>query len=1086
MSAPEILIVEDDAIEAMDIKHTLESFGYSVSGSASEGKEAIEKAKILEPDLILMDIVLKDEIDGIEVSEAIKDLEIPVIYLTAHSEESMVKRAKLTQPYAYIIKPFDIAELKYSIEMALYKHEMEMQLKESERKYKKIVETSMEGIWGMDADFKTTFVNSRMAEMLGYQVKEMLVKPVNSFMFKEDLLDHDSHMKSRIEGVSESYERKFRRKDGSKLWTIVSATALKDSKGRFAGSFGMFTDITKRKEIEKELNFTQFAVDRAPESIFWINEDSKFVYVNDKACTSLGYTREELLSMKLPDIDPNFPPTMWKKHWKEIKERKSFSLESNHLRKDGKSFPIEVRVNYLQFGGKEYNCAFVRNIKERKLMEKELKESETNLKRALKIAKMGNWDWSIVNNTLKWSEQLYNIFGVQKDFKLTFESIESMIHPDDREENIEKINQLLNDGVEVDFEMRIIRPDGEIRYIYQDTEVKLDNRGKVVKIFGIIQDITERKKYAEKLEFLNQWLGFAQKAAKSGFWNWNMETDDLTWTKEFYELFGLSESSKASFDTWLEVLHPEDREMAMNRINQSISDHSFLENEYRIILPNGEIRWINALGSTYYNDSGEPQRMSGICIDITSRKKVEDELKTSENYYRTIFENTGTATVIIEEDTTISLANSEFEELSGFSREEIEGKKSWTEFVHEDDMGKMREYHNLRRTDTKKAPRTYEFRFINSQGQIKNIFLEVAVIPGTKKSVASLLNISERKIAEDSLKQSEEKYRLVVETAAEGIVVLDWKGKIIEINQRALEMAGLGKNELLGKNFINILPKFKIDKKRAIFNFKNIILGKSGDEPYWVMTNPNGEEIKFMVHYAALKSGKRIIGISAILEDITSRVEAEEELKESLNEKEFLLKEIHHRVKNNLQIISSLLNLQSSYVKDSADLEIFEESRNRVKSMAMIHEKLYQSEDLARINFKDYIVSLGSELFASYKVEPRIKLNMEVEKVMLDINTAIPCGLILNELLTNAIKHAFPQDMKGKIDIQMAGHDDSFELIISDNGIGFPEDIDFKKTETLGLQIVNNLVRQLDGTIKLDRDNGTEFKIIFKKIIYEM
>lgn len=253
LSAPMILIVEDDAIEALDIKHTLESFGYSVPFVASKGEEAIKKATSLKPDLILMDIILKDELDGIEVYECVKDLNIPVIYLTAHSEDSIVQRAKLTQPYAYILKPYDSFELKYAIEMALYKHEMDLKLKESESRYKNIVETSMEGIWIMDSNFKTVFVNDRMGKILGYKSEEMIGKPVTFFMFKEDLGDHQSHMKSRMDGISEIYERRFRSKDGKEVWTIVSATALQDNKRNFTGSFGMFTDITERKKIEEEL-----------------------------------------------------------------------------------------------------------------------------------------------------------------------------------------------------------------------------------------------------------------------------------------------------------------------------------------------------------------------------------------------------------------------------------------------------------------------------------------------------------------------------------------------------------------------------------------------------------------------------------------------------------------------------------------------------------------------------------------------------------------------------------------------------------------------------------------------------------------
>jgi len=210
-------------------------------------------------------------------------------------------------------------------------------------------------------------------------------------------------------------------------------------------------------------------------------------------------------------------------------------------------------------------------------------------------------------------------------------------------------------------------------------------------------------------------------------------------------------------------------------------------------------------------------------------------------------------------------------------------------------------------------------------------------------------------------------------------------------------------------------------------------------------------------------------------------------LKKSLDEKEMLLKEIYHRVKNNLMVISSLLNLQSRYIKDKKTLDIFRESQNRAKSMALIHEKLYNSNDLKRINFGEYIKTLTVDLFRTYMSDScPIRLNMDVEDVMLDINTAVPLGLIVNELVSNSMKHAFssPNEINGEINVDFKSKNDDFTLIVSDNGIGFPAELDFKNTNTLGLRLVNSLTDQIHGKIQLKVDNGTEFKIMFKETEY--
>jgi two-component sensor histidine kinase len=210
---------------------------------------------------------------------------------------------------------------------------------------------------------------------------------------------------------------------------------------------------------------------------------------------------------------------------------------------------------------------------------------------------------------------------------------------------------------------------------------------------------------------------------------------------------------------------------------------------------------------------------------------------------------------------------------------------------------------------------------------------------------------------------------------------------------------------------------------------------------------------------------------------------AEEQIKAALKEKDLLLQEVHHRVKNNMQIIYSLLRLQSSLTKDEKALEIFDKIKNRVKSMALIHEKLYRSKNFARVDFADYIQSLTNHLFIAFGIEPKaIRLNVNVKDIFLDINTAIPCGLIINELISNSLKHAFLDVKKGEIKIAMHPlNENEIELIVSDNGVGLPKDVDFRNTKSLGLHLVNILARdQLHSEIKLDRMKGARFKMRLK------
>ena len=208
------------------------------------------------------------------------------------------------------------------------------------------------------------------------------------------------------------------------------------------------------------------------------------------------------------------------------------------------------------------------------------------------------------------------------------------------------------------------------------------------------------------------------------------------------------------------------------------------------------------------------------------------------------------------------------------------------------------------------------------------------------------------------------------------------------------------------------------------------------------------------------------------------------ERKASLKEKEVLLKEIHHRVKNNLQIISSLLTIQAEKIKDHDALEYFKESQNRIVSMAIIHEKLYQSGDLARIDIAEYIRTLTNDLFHSYGVHSDvISLKINAKGNLMGIDTAIPCGLIINELVSNSLKHAFPAGKKGEISIDLSSHgNDHYVLNVSDDGVGIPENLDIDNTESLGLRLINTLADQLDGSIVLDRNDRTTFRIEFSEL----
>ena len=471
---------------------------------------------------------------------------------------------------------------------------------------------------------------------------------------------------------------------------------------------------------------------------------------------------------------------------------------------------------------------------------------------------------------------------------------------------------------------------------------------------------------------------------------------------------------------------------------------------------------------------------SSIARNITREKKAENALAKSEAQLSLVTSNMADIICQTNKDGIYIYVSPSAKSVLGYKPMEMIGK-SMFDFVHPDDVDSVMSCMND--AVGKCIAQSVQYRYMKADGSYvwlgtkgTPISSEEGVIKGF---VCNSRDITQQKNAEDALRDSEEKYRTLIESAKDPISVVDENGIFLMINKEGARSLNQEPPYFLGRSLRDFFPE-SAEKQIELIQK--------------VFATGEGVEIEMPIKYNEMEKwysvsiqplygpDNRIHSVHVISRDITDIKETQIKLEQALKDKDMLMKEIYHRVKNNLMVISSLLNLQSRYIKDEEARGIFKESQERAHSMALIHERLYRSTDLKHIDFGDYIRTLAMDLFRTYVADPaRVQLELEVEDVMIDINTAIPLGLIINELVSNSMKHAFPNTKSGEIRVEFKEDRNNCVLEVSDTGVGFPSDIELGKTDSLGLQLVTSLTQQINGELELERSPGTTFRIIFKE-----
>ncbi len=965
--------------------------------------------------------------------------------------------------------------------------------------------------------------------------------------------------------------------------------------------------IRERNQADKTFQESEdryhSVVEQASDIIFLYDLETRRLLEGNLAFHRLlGYSIEDIAGLSIYDIVAHDKVSI-DSNIEKIKKKKQYYVgRRKYRKKDGSLLDVEVYVNLISYEGKGILCSIARDITERKLAEEALHKSEQEKAAILDGLKNVSVEYLDPQMRIVWLNS-----AVQKHLNLSedeikgkrcFEIIQGLESPCPGCTALKALQTTRSQ------EGELITPDGKVWISHSN--IIMNTNGDLAGVVHVAVNISDRKRAEKALaESENRYRAIFENTGTA-----TMIIEDNTIVSlansEMERLSGYSKEEIEGKISWTEFVVKEDLErmLEQHKLRRTDPNAALNNYEFRATNKNGDVKDIllrvDAIPGT--------KKSVASMLDITERKLAEKALQESENKYRAIFEITGTAMVIDEDNTIISLANSEFGRLTGYSREEIEGKKSWTEFVVKEDIERMLEQHKLRRTDPDAALRSYEFRIKDRNGNTRDILLNSDIIPGTKKSVASMLDITEQKRAAIALRENLHFLQHMMDTIPNPIFYKDGKGFYQGCNKAFENFLGLSKEEIVGKSVFDLYPRNLADKysemDQALFDHpgvqvyespllyadgtrRDVIFNKAtyndangrlsglvgvilditerklmdealrsshqilngiinaipvrvfwkdkdlvylgcntmfaqdagfadpkdikGKDDYQMgwrdqielyraddrqviesglpkllieepQTTPEGNTITLLTSKIPLRNSEgKIIGVLGTYMDITERKRDEEMLRASLAEKELLLKEVHHRVKNNLQIISALLSLQSSYLNDEDIIKIFRDSQNRIKSMALVHENLYRSKDLGNVDFNEYMNQLVSHLSQSYgDLSHKINFKINSNNMYLNINTAIPCGMIINELISNSLKYAFPDGRSGEICIDLSSEDDSFKLIVSDNGVGIKGDLKIKDSKTLGFRLIDTLVKQIDGKMSLDTINGTRCEIHFK------
>jgi PAS domain S-box-containing protein len=756
----------------------------------------------------------------------------------------------------------------------------------------------------------------------------------------------------------------------------------------------------------------------------------------------------------------------------------------------------EIFIHPIRNGkGEVIEIAIIgQNTTERRLAEQKIIEQSAKLKAIFESGTQLIWtidkDYFFTSFNQNFSDAMFDVYGVRPTLdKTVYKPQKTKAGKAYHNWWLTKYDEVFEKHTSIEFTTEQVDSNGHKLYrqifihpIFKDGEVE--------EISCISNDVTELRYLQD--QSINQAAKLKSIFEGSSHLIWTVDKDfkATSFNKNFADVFKQYNKTEPVLNTQLHTLIAKNKQSDYKSYWYSLYKKVFFGNSLKL-----EKQQFSSDGAIVYNEiflnpirnvNNEITEIACLAHDITENKNFEKQILEQSAKLKAIFESGDHLIWTVNTRLELTSYNKNYLNLvkGNVVRKKLEENKviSVLDTIHNKDKKEFWiDKYNL---VLEGKPHVFVNKSVIDN---VNIFREIYLYPiflNDKVVEVSVIaqNITERIESENKILEQSAKLKAIFESGDQLMWTINKDLKLTSFNQNYANSIYdfYGYYPEIGKS----MRSNKTQEYHSIWDEK-YDLAFQGKQVEFISerTQRSGKKIiRQMILYPIKGANNEVIEISGIGFDITENKKNEDKITQSLKEKDILLKEVHHRVKNNMQVISSILNLQSSYVKDNYALNLLKECQNRIKSMAFIHESLYQTKNFESVNFSEYVTTLSKNLVHTYSINTKkIKLILTLDDLYLNLDASIPCGLIINEIISNSLKYAFPDNRDGIIFVTLRVEKNKVKIEVGDNGIGIPESVDIKNTQTLGLQLVDTLVEQIGGTLKLNRSKGTVFSIEFNK-----